>query len=446
MEHQQKPRSKKEMTLYGLTMVAIGSCIGSGIFLTPAHIAGYLKNPIFILLIWGIGGLVAVTGALTFAELGARFPGAGGIYVYLKEAYNDFVAFLFGWANLLVVNTGAIAALSIACAYYLGFIIPLSETGKIVIAVSLIVIVTIINIFGVKKGELFSNVFTGLKLLGIVGIIVTGILFGTTEIKYFELNNYEVPTNLTSAFGLALIGVIFSYGGFQHASFLAGEAKNPARTVPLAMIIGTLVVACIYILTNIAYLHLLPVSAIANSERVAADAINTFLPIGGIVIAIIIVISTFGTAGIFTLSAPRIYFAMAQDGIFFRKLAEIHPKYKTPVFAILIQSSVAILLLLFWKTFENLLAYLIYIDSIFLTLAAISIFVFRRRKKFSGDTYKTLGYPLTPLIFISVSLFLIVSILIEKPAQAVAGLSLLLLGVPVYYYFKRKNSISSKNS
>jgi len=437
---------KKEMSLYGLTMVSIGSCIGSGIFLTPSLIAGHLPSPLLILMVWALGGVVALTGALTFAELGSRFPGAGGIYVYLKEAYNDFVAFLFGWSYFLVVNTGAIAALCIAFAYYLAFIIPLGENGKIIVAVSAIIVVTVINILGVKQGEIFTNVFTGLKLIGITAVILIGLLLGSYGLNDFQPSSVSVPDEFGSAIGLALIGVIFSFGGFQHASFLAGEARDPRRTVPLAMIIGVTIVCLVYLLTNLAYLYLLPVADIISAESIAANAITTVIPVGGVLIALLIAISTFGTVGIFTLSAPRIYFAMAKDGIFFKKLAEIHPKFKTPVYAILFQSAWAIVLLLFWGTFVDLITYVLFTDWIFLTLTAISIFIFRRSdgKQIRADVknqnrpYKMFGYPLTPIIFIVISIFLIVNTLIEKPTQAWAGLGLLALGLPVFYYFKRK--------
>ena len=428
---------RKELTLYGLTMVAIGSCIGSGIFLTPSQIAGYLPSPLLILVVWGLGGLITLTGALTFAELGALFPQAGGVYVYLKEAYGDLFGFLYGWAYLVVITSGAIAALCIACARYLSFIIPLGSRGIQVVAVSLIVIVTIVNILRVKAGEMFSNVFTGLKLIGIVGIILVGLLLGKTSVNPSAFQWEGSSGSMLAAFGLALIGVLWSYGGWQHASFVAGEAKNAERNVPRAMIVGALVVAAVYLLINVAYLFLLPVKDIVTSGSLAADAVTTVIPFGGVLIAIIIAISTFGTAGIYTLSSPRIYYAMARDGLFFKKLAEVHPRFHTPVNAILAQSGWAVVLLLFWGTFEDVITYVVFSDWIFFCLTAISVFVFRIKKKDVERSYKTLGYPVTPLIFILITSLFVVNTLIEKPMHAWAGLILMVIGGILFIYFKR---------
>ena len=429
---------RKELTLYGLTMVAIGSCIGSGIFLTPSQIAGHLPSPWLILLIWGIGGIVTLAGALTFAELGTIFPKAGGVYVYLKEAYGDLFGYLYGWAYLLVICSGAIAALSIAFAYYLGFIIPLGNTGIKVVAVSAIIFVTIINILRVKAGEVFSNIFTGLKLIGIAGVICIGFFMGKPGLLRVQTGEAVSSDNLLVAFGLALIGVLWSYGGWQHASFVAGEAKNAQRTVPRAMIVGALVVGLVYLLTNLAYLFLLPVDKILASESLAAEAVSSVVPFGGILIAVIIAVSVIGTAGIYTLSSPRIYYAMADDGIFFKKLAWVHPRFRTPVNAIITQSGWAIILLLFWGTFEDVITYVVFIDWIFFALTAFSVYLFRATRKDIARPYKTLGYPITPAVFIVISTFFVVNTLIEKPKHAWAGLIFMAIGVVFFVYFKRR--------
>jgi len=428
---------RKELTLYGLTMIAIGSCVGSGIFLTPSQIAGYLPSPLLILLVWALGGIITLTGALTFAELGAMFPQAGGVYVYLKEGYGDLFGFMYGWAYLLVINSGSLAALNIAFAYYLGFIIPLGDTGIKVVAVSSIITLTIINILRVKAGEIFSNIFTGLKLIGITGIIAVGLFMGNPELMSSQAGQPVSSGNLFVAFGLALIGVLWSYGGWQHASFVAGEARDAQRTVPRAMILGALIVALVYLLTNLAYLFLLPLPEIVGSESLAADAVSTVIPFGGNLIAVIIAISVVGTAGIYTLSAPRIYYAMADDGLFFKKLAWVHPQFRTPVNAILTQSAWAIILLLFWGTFEDVITYVVFIDWIFFALAASVIFILRFKRKDALRTYRTFGYPLTPALFIIITGFFVVNTLIEKPKQAWAGLIFMAIGLMSFMYFKR---------
>ena len=432
------PELKKELTLFGLTMVAIGSCIGSGIFLTPSQIAGHLPTPLLILMVWALGGVITLTGALTFAELGSMFPQAGGVYVYLKEAYGDLFGFLYGWVYLVVITSGANAALSIACAYYLAFIFPLDQTGIKLTAIGALVIVTIVNILRVKAAEVFASVFTSLKLLGVGAIIAIGIFFGKQEIHIFDAPSGTPPESLLSAFGLALIGVLWSYGGWQHATFVAGEVKDARRMVPRAMIIGAIVVAAVYLLANLAYLFLLPVETIAFSQSLAADAISTILPFGGVLIAVLIAISTFGTLGIYTLSAPRIYYAMSRDGLFFKKLAYVHPRFRTPVYAVLAQSLWAVMLLLFWGTFEDLITYVVFTDWIFFCLTAVGIFIFRRTHKGTPRPYRTLGYPIVPLTFILITFGFVIITLIEKPVHAWAGLILMVVALPIYFTFKRR--------
>lgn len=430
----------KELTLYGLIMVAIGSCIGSGIFVTPSQIAGLVPSAGLILAVWALGGLVTITGALTFGELGSLFPKAGGIYVFLKEAYGGWLGFLYGWAYLLIITSGSIAVLSLAFAYYLSFFIPMNETWKIATSIIVIVTLTTLNVFRAKFGEIFSNIFTGLKILGILIIIGCGIFLGTSDLSFNDFSfSFGTNANL-SGFGVALVGVLFSYGGWQHASFLAGETKNPSRNVPIAMITGALIVTMIYLLVNVSYMLLLPVSTIAGSQKVAAEAISTILPFGGMLVAGIIAISTLGTIGIYTLSAPRIYYAMAEDGLFFKKIAEVHPKFQTPVNAIIAQSAWSIVLLLFWGTFEDLITYTVSVEWIFFTLAAIGIFIFRKKLKNADRPYKTFGYPVTPLIFICINTWFVINIMIRKPLHMGMGIAFLLLGIPFYLFFKKKNA------
>jgi APA family basic amino acid/polyamine antiporter len=238
-----------------------------------------------------------------------------------------------------------------------------------------------------------------------------------------------------------MVGVLWSYGGWQHATYTAAEAKDPRRGIPRAMVIGSGIVVLVYLLANIAYLALLSPQAMGASPHLAADALGAVLgPAGGTAVAVAIFISTFGTAGIYTLTAPRIYHAMASDGVFFRSVAAVHPRFRTPVVAILLQSGWAILLVLFWGTFENLISYVVFTDWIFFALAAASVFLFRRRNPDAERPYRTIGYPFTPLFFIAVAVWFVVSTLIEKPEQAWAGLLFLALGVPVYYYWKRRSA------
>jgi len=428
----------KELTLYGLIMVAIGSCIGSGIFVTPSQIAGLIPASALILLVWALGGLTALTGALTFGELGSLFPKAGGIYVFLKEAYGGWLGFLYGWAYLVIITSGSIAVLSLAFTHYLSFFIPMDNTWKMICSIITISLLTSINVFRAKFGEIFSNIFTGLKILGICLVIAVGFIFGEMDLSFTGIS-LQAPSGAgISAFGVALTGVLFSYGGWQHASFLAGETRNPSRNVPVAMITGAAIVTLIYLLVNVSYMLLLPVEKIVTSQKVAAEAVTTVLPFGGMLVAGLIAVSTFGTIGIYTLSTPRIYYAMAKDGLFFKGISKVHPRFKTPVNAILIQSVWSVILLIFWGTLENLITYTVSVEWIFFTLAAAGIFIFRRKMKNADRPYKTFGYPVTPLIFILINIWFVINITVNKPLHMAVGIGFLLLGIPVYLHFKRR--------
>lgn len=437
---------KKNLTLYGLIMIAVGACIGSGIFLVPASIATTLPIPSFILIAWFIGGIFTLTGALTYAELGAKFPKTGGVYVFLREAFGALPAFLYGWSLLTVVTSGAIAALGISFAVYFNNIIGLGPEWNVIVGISAIAFLTIMNIIGVKVGEIVSSILTTLKLIGIGIVVFIGVFLyqNAPEISWSMTETTENPLSqsLFSSFAIAMIGILWSYGGWYHASFLAGETRNAKKTVPKAMIIGTVIVMITYIAINYAYLRLLPIHEMQNSGAAAADAIFNFHPSGSLFIAILIAISIFGTTSIYTMSAPRIYFTMAQDGVFFKALAKTHSYFKTPVNAILIQSIWAIVLVIFWQTFENLITYVVFIDWVFLMLGAITIFIFRKKTKHIVDNkndYKTPLYPFIPAFFVIVCAILIIATLIEKPEQALAGTVLLGLGFGVYYLFKKRD-------
>lgn len=419
-------------------MIAAGSCIGGGIFVTPTAIFAGLDSPILVIAVWSLGGFIALTGSLTFAELGSIFTKSGGVYVYLKEAYGDFVAFAYGWCLLLVINTGALAFLSLSFTKYLGFFTPLTDTQSTFIAIAGIAFATAVNVFGIKNGQLLINIFTILKLLGIAMLVVFAFMYFDDSIYTTQLPEKFEDESLSSAFSIALIGVLFSTGGWHHASYLAGEAENPKRNVPRAMVIGVILVTVVYILVNMSYMALLPTSELGESTSIASDALSSVWPAGGKVIAILIIISIFGTVAIYTMSAPRIYQTMADDGVFFKGIAKIHPKYKTPVNAILFQSAWSVVLLLFWGTFHSLISYVVFTDWLFMLLAAIGVFIFRKQKRENLGGYKTWGYPLTPIIFILIIIWFSFTTLIEQPMQALAGLAVIGLSVPVYFYFKSK--------
>jgi APA family basic amino acid/polyamine antiporter len=432
---------RQRLTLFDMTMIAIGGTIGSGIFLTPSLIAHSLPSPWLIIGVWIVGGLMALAGALSFAELAALMPRAGGQYAYLSEAYGGLVGFLFGWAYFLVVNAGGLGALSVAFATYFGYFVPLGAAGTKAVAIGGLLALTMVNVVGVKAGAIFSDVFTVLKIAGIAGLVVVGLAMGSAQTTDFSLAAPAVGGGVAGALATAMVGVLWSYGGWQHATYATAEVKNARRTVPLAMTLAAVAVTVIYLSANVAYMFVMTPAEIAASPRVAADAMSRALgPIGGTLISLAIFISTFGVVGIYTLTAPRIYFAMAADGLFFRRVAEVHPRFHTPAFSIVLQSAWAALLILFWGTFENLISYVVFTDWIFFGLAAAAVFVFRRRMPDAERTAPVPLYPITPAFFVGMSAWFVVMTLVQRPAQAWAGVGFLALGVPVYYYWKRRRT------
>lgn len=430
---------RRSLTLFDMTMIAIGGSIGSGIFLTPASIARDVGSPWLIVFVWVMGGLITLAGALTFSEAAALLPEAGGQYQFLTRAYGGLVGFLFGWAYFVVVNAGGLGALSVAFATYLGFFVPLGPIGTKVAAIGGLFLLTGINVRGVKAGALFSDVFTVLKLVGIAGLVVVGLVFGSPRTTDFSFVVADAPGGLWNALALGMVGVLWSYGGWQHATYASAEVRDPQRTLPRAMLAAAFGVTAIYLLANLAYLWLMTPAQMAASPRIAADAVSAVLgPVGGSLISVAIFISTFGVVGIYTLTAPRIYYAMAADGVFFRKVAEIHPRYQTPAFAIVFQSLWAAVLILFWGTFENLISYVVFTDWIFFALGGASVLVLRRTMPDAPRPYRVPGYPWVPLFFVATSIWFVATTLVAKPAQAWAGLLFLGLGVPVYYGWKRQ--------
>ena len=422
-------------------MIAVGSCIGSGIFVTPAQIALQVPHAGLVLAVWLLGGVIALTGALTFSELGGMFDKSGGVYVYLREAYGDRIGFLYGWVVLLVINTGALAGLCVAFAEYMKIFLPdLSEQGKIGIAAATMLGLTGFNILGVQVSQGLAKFFTALKLLAIAGIIIAGFVwYDPARVQVDFLSAEQVPEHLATTMLTALVGVLFSVGGWHHASYVAGEAINAPRTVPRAMFLGVLIVLVAYLLVNIAYMLLLPLDVIARTPKVAADAMAILAPWGAQAVAVAIALSIFGTISIYTMSAPRIYFAMAEDGIFFKQLAYVHPRWRTPVAAMLVQVVWAIAVLLFFNgLFDKIITFVTFMDIAFMGLAGAAVFVFRKKRPDAARPIRVWGYPLIPAIFVLISAAFAVNVLLERPEQALPGLGLLALGIIVYEMIRKR--------
>lgn len=431
---------KKRITLYGLTMIAVGSSIGSGIFVTPGTIAKEIGHPYLILLVWVLGGIMGLTGALTFSELGGLFTQAGGVYVYLKNAYGKLTGFLYGWVMLLVINTGSLAGLCVAFAEYLRFLIPgIDDQTKLIIASLTMIGLTAFNILGVQYSQYISNILTTIKLSAIVLLILIGLFFGNPDaIQQNFHTSHATPANLFVVLFSGMIGVFFSVGGWHHATYVAGEVIHPARNVAKAMILGMTIITAAYVLINIAYLRLVPIESIGASQTIASDAIAIVFPWGGRLIALGIALSILGTISIYSMSAPRIYYAMAQDGLFFKSLSGIHVRWKTPVAAMLFQAGWALCILFFFRAFfDKIITFVTFMDALFFALAAASIFVFRKKLKDHERIYKAWGYPIVPLIFILLQSVFAINIFFQKPEQAIPGLGLLFLGVLAFYWFKK---------
>jgi APA family basic amino acid/polyamine antiporter len=394
-----------------------------------------------MIFVWILGGAMALTGALTFAELGVLKPHAGGVYVFIRDGFGKLPAFLYGWGQFFVINTGSIAALSIAFATYFGFFFPLSPVGVKLVAISGLAVVTLVNYFGAKSGGIFSDIFTMLKLAGIFSVIFAGLWWGSGANVHFNFSYSTANSgNFMNALALGMVGVLWSYGGWIHSTMTAGEAIDPVRSLPRAIIVGTVLVIFIYISINLAYMWVLPISDIASSSRVAADAMTKILgSAGGAFISIAIFVSTFGTTGIYTLTVPRIYYVMAKDGVFFELASRLHPKYASPTYAIVFQSLWSVVLILLWGTFTKLITYVAFTDWIFYALSAASLFVFRKNKVANPSRYRTPFYPFTPAFFVLVASWFVLNTFVAAFWQAAAGLGILCLGVPVFYFWSNKN-------
>jgi APA family basic amino acid/polyamine antiporter len=429
----------RRLTLLDFVLIGVGGAIGSGIFRTPSQVAAALPSPGWMLVAWGLGGAMTLAGALSFAELGAAMPRAGGQYVWLTEAYGGLVGFLHGWAYFVVVVSGAIAALAIVFAEYVGYFFPLGPVGTKVVALAALGVLAAVNVVGVRIAALVGDALTVAKLAALALIVVVALWKGggVHDAGPAAAGAGVGGVGLLSGLGAAMVGVLWSYGGWQHASFAAGEAKRPQRDVPRAMVVATAVVTAAYLLANVAYLRLLSVGAIVASTHVASDAVEAALGrAGGAVIAAAIATSALGTAGIFTLTAPRIYWAMAERGLFFRGVVVVHARWRTPVRAILLQTAWAAVLVLAWGTFEALVGYVLFVDWMFFGLTGAAVFVLRRRRG-APEAYRVPGYPLVPAGFVLASVWILASTLWGHPVQAVAGAALLAAGVPVYALWKR---------
>ena len=428
-------------------MAVIGGIIGGGIFRTPAAVAERVGSPRLALAAWIVGGAIALIGAVCFGELGQRRPQAGGGYVYLRETWGPLPAFLYGWALLLVIATGAIAAVAVTFANYALALAGLSARLTVPVAIGAIALLSGINYLGVKPAAVTQNVFTLLKLAALATLIGVGLFAVVPTAPYRLLPPSTAPAGtweVVVSFGAALVPILFTYGGWQQTNFIAEEIVEPERNLPRALVLGVAAVVAVYLLANVAYLRVLGLAGLAHSTAPAADVMRALLgSAGGTLIAAGIAASTFGFLNLVILVTPRVLQAMAADGVFLPRLAVLHPRYRTPALAILVQAGWATVLTLS-GTFAQLVDYVAFGDWIFFGLTVAGLFIYRARERLPGappepvrGAFRVPGYPWTPGLFVLAALYVVASSILANPRNALTGAGLLALGVPVYLLFAR---------
>ncbi|MGH9450068.1 MAG: APC family permease [Terriglobia bacterium] len=421
----------------GSTALVIGTVIGSGIFLVPHNVALEVGSARGLILVWVLGGALALAGALSLGELGAALPEAGGVYVYLREAYGKLPAFLYGWGMLLVIESGSVATLAVAFGIYSGALIPLTPLEQKLAGCAVIAVLTLINVVGAREGSAVQVVFTVAKLLGLAMIVAFAVHFHGA-IHHAAWPALPTPHTTLSSFGVALIGVLWAYEGWHMLSFSAGEVKDPGRSLPRSYFIGMVVVVVVYLAANFAYLSVLPLPALVAHQRVAARAMLILAgPWGATFVAILILCSIFGAVNGNMLGGPRAYYAMARDRVFFKFVGDVHPRFNTPVAAILIQGLWAIVLTLS-GSFQQLYTYVIFSGWIFYCAAVLAVLVLRRRNPALRRPYHVWGYPVLPVAFSFAALLIVVNTLVREPSESLIGLSLILIGIPIYLIWKKR--------
>jgi basic amino acid/polyamine antiporter, APA family len=443
-EPTEKPPAElpRHIGLFGAVLLVVGNVIGSGIFLVPGPVAASAGSALMVMLIWAAGGVVALLGAMVYAELGAMHPRSGGLYVFLREAFGSDIAFLFGWACLLVVLTGQIAGIAIGFAEYLAFVWPsLSPSRTIVsfwgvdigagqiVAASAILALGAINVRGVASA---NGLAATLTLIKSVGLLLLPCLAIVSTAPMAEIDWAPPSAGIgPAAFSMAMIGVLWAYEGWHYAAFAAGEIRHPARTVPRALIGGTVVLVLIYCTVNLVYLQALGFAGVAASDRVAeAAATAMFGPIGGAAMVWIAIISTLGCAAATLFVASRVFYAMARDGLFFARVGQLHPRFGTPHLAVKLTAGWAAILALS-GSYEQLYTYATFSALLFAVAGAAAVIILRHRDPDRLRPYRCWGYPLTPVLFIGALMLILINTAIEKPLESLLGLGLVLVGLPI---------------
>jgi APA family basic amino acid/polyamine antiporter len=431
----------RRLGLFSGTMAVVGGIIGSGIFRNPAEVVSRVKSPALSLAAWGIGAVIALAGAFCFAELGARKPKAGGGYVYLRDAFGPLPAFLYAWALLLIIATGATAGVAITFAGYATTLLGLPERTVVPLAVAAIALLSAVNYVGVKPGAIAQNVLTVLKLAGLALLIGVGLFVSVPAGAGAHAAAAPAPTGFAAfvAVGSALVPVLFSYGGWQQTNYIAEEMIDPERNLPRALTLGVLGVVVLYLAANVVYLRVLGPAALAVSKAPAAEVMTLLIgPIGGKLIGAAIAFSTFGFLGLVILVTPRVYQAMAADKLFLPQLARLHPVYRTPSRAIALQAVWSIVLALS-GSYGRLVDYVVFGDWIFFGLTVATLFVYRARQRSSDapPAFVTPGYPFVPALFVLAAAYVVISSIAANPGNAAIGGAILAAGIPVFYLSRR---------
>ena len=430
----------RRLGLFDATMIVMGGIIGSGIFMNPQVVALKVHTPFLILGAWAIGGLFALAAAFIWAELAARRPEVGGQYAYLREAFHPAVAFLYGWVLLLVIQTGGMAAVAVTFSRYFVELthVPLDHSQ---LAALVLAVLTIINCLGVRAGSTVQSVLMVLKILAIAALVFCGLIFGARVNDSSAWLDRPASFDLLTAFGAALVPVIFSYGGWQTSTFVAGEIKEPRRNLPRGLILGVSGVIVLYLAANVVYLIVLGTSGLAASTAPASDVMRRALGDSGArLIAAGIAISTVGFLSQSMLTAPRVYFAMARDGLFFKSVGTVHPRTRAPIVAIALQGLLAIVIA-FLGTYKDIIDYVVSVDVIFFGLTACGIFVFRKRATSAeANAVRVPGHPLTTILFIAICWTVAINTVYHSPRNTLIGMAILVAGLPVYWFWRARRA------
>ncbi|HEY0192560.1 MAG TPA: amino acid permease [Kofleriaceae bacterium] len=420
------------------TMIVVSGIIGSGIFINPYVVAQKVETPIAILAVWIAGGLIALCGAFVFAELATVLPRVGGQYAFLREAFHPLAGFLHGWALLFIIQSGATAAVAVACGDYIERLAGLPAGSARSIAIAILAALVVFHSSGIKPGAVLINVITIGKTLAIAVLVIGAFtLSGRGGITQGPaIASHLHGFGFASAFFAGLVPAMFAYGGWQNANFIVEEVRDPQRNLPRAILYGVAIVIAVYVAANVAYVHVLGATALAASHTPAADLATAILGSkGGAAVSVLVIISTFGFLNLALMTAPRVYYAMAQDGLFFSVVARVSPRSHVPVAAIVTQGVLAAAFALS-NTYDSLLGYAVFADWIFFALAGVALMVFRRTKPDAPRPFATPLYPIVPVVFVISGLGIVANTFVTDLQNALIGTAILALGVPVFFAWR----------